>query len=130
MNAFGITGAVAVLFGMLAGVSGGAASTSWQKTDFHARVSERPPEELARRDFMSVCPPFFLRDEDGGIIDPVHGVNAGSPYSPKKTCGACHDYDLITGAYHFQQGRNEKLDPNLAAVYPWMSYPGQYGGRY
>ncbi len=34
---------------------------------------------------------------------------AGStePYSPKQTCGGCHDYDLISNAYHFQQGRTD-----------------------
>ncbi len=29
------------------------------------------------------------------------------PYSPKKTCGECHDYDQITNGYHFQQGRTD-----------------------
>ncbi|MCX8118655.1 MAG: hypothetical protein N3G78_12070 [Desulfobacterota bacterium] len=32
-------------------------------------------------------------------------MGSQSPYSPKKTCGACHDYDQITKGYHFQQGR-------------------------
>lgn len=79
---------------------------------------------------MAVCPPFFLKDEDGTIIDPVHRINQDRPYSPKKTCGACHDYDLITSAYHFQQGKNEKIKPELAAAYSWMLSPGNYGGRY
>ncbi len=100
------------------------------ETAFHPRVSERSPEELARRDFMSVCPPFFLRDEVGQVIDPVHGINDKRPYSPKKTCGQCHDYELITRGYHFQQGKDERLSPELAAMYPWMRTPGQYGGRY
>ena len=97
---------------------------------FHARVEQRTAEELARRDFMSVCPPFFLRDEQGLIIDPRHGVNVQQPYSPEKTCGQCHDYQRITSGYHFQQGKDEKLSPKLAALYPWMRTPGQYGGRY
>lgn len=97
---------------------------------FHAKVSERSPEELARRDFMSVCPPFFLKDQDGNVIDPVHGINTAIPYSPEKTCGQCHDYERITSGYHFQQGADEKLSPELAAMYPWMRTPGQYGGRY
>lgn len=29
------------------------------------------------------------------------------PYSPKRTCGGCHDYDAIANAYHFQQGRTD-----------------------
>ncbi len=97
---------------------------------FHARVIDRSADELARRDFMSVCPPFSLRDENGQVIDPVHGVNDGKPYSPEKTCGKCHDYHLITSGYHFQQGKDEKLSPQLAGMYPWMRTPGQYGGRY
>jgi len=97
---------------------------------FTSKVVDRSHEELARRDFMAVCPPFFLKDEDGTIIDPVHGINQDRPYSPKKTCGACHDYDLITSAYHFQQGKNEKIKPELAAAYSWMLSPGNYGGRY
>jgi len=97
---------------------------------FTPKVADRSHEELARRDFMAVCPPFFLKDEDGTIIDPLHGINQDRPYSPKKTCGACHDYDLITSAYHFQQGKNEEIKPELAAVYSWMFSPGNYGGRY
>ncbi|RPI49096.1 MAG: hypothetical protein EHM49_10480, partial [Deltaproteobacteria bacterium] len=97
---------------------------------FTPKVADRSHEELARRDFMAVCPPFFLKDEDGTIIDPVHRINQDRPYSPKKTCGACHDYDLITSAYHFQQGKNEKIKPELAAAYSWMLSPGNYGGRY
>ncbi|MBW2079729.1 MAG: hypothetical protein JRI27_02050 [Deltaproteobacteria bacterium] len=97
---------------------------------FTPKVADRSHEELARRDFMAVCPPFFLKDEDGTIIDPLHGINQDRPYSPKKTCGACHDYDLITSAYHFQQGKNEEIKPELAAAYSWMLSPGNYGGRY
>lgn len=97
---------------------------------FTPKVADRSREELAARDAMAVCPPFFLRDENGAVIDPVKGINQDRPYSPKKTCGACHDYDLITSAYHFQQGKNEGLRPELVAAYPWMLSPGQYGGRY
>jgi hypothetical protein len=58
-----------------------------------------------------VCPPFKLRDEQGRIIDPVHGVNDKGPYSSKQTCGACHNYQLITEGFHFTP-----------------LYPGQGGG--
>ena len=36
-----------------------------------------------------------------------NGIQAGSttPYSPRKTCGGCHDVDSIASGYHFQQGR-------------------------
>ncbi len=108
----------------------GAVRAASSPQGFHARVSDRSADELARRDFMSVCPPFFLRDENGQVIDPVHGVNDGKPYSPEKTCGRCHDYKRIISGYHFQQGKNEKLSGKFARMYPWMRTPGQYGGRY
>lgn len=42
-----------------------------------------------------------LRSESGALI------MAGStePYSPRATCGACHDVDQAASGYHFQQGR-------------------------
>jgi hypothetical protein len=37
-------------------------------------------------------------------------ITAGSsePYSPRKTCGFCHDIDKMANGYHFQQGRTDK----------------------
>jgi hypothetical protein len=86
--------------------------------------------EMTERSAKGVCPPFFLRDQKGRVIDPVHGVNASQPYSPKQTCGACHNYDKITRGYHFQQGKGEKVPPELSERYPWMTSPGNYGGRW
>jgi len=81
---------------------------------------------------LGVCPPFKLRDEQGKVIDPVHGINAKSPYSPKQTCGAkgCHNYSKITEGFHFQQGRGEKVPEKYAARYQWVSSPGNYGGNW
>lgn len=81
---------------------------------------------------VGVCPPFKLRDEQGKVIDPVHGVNSKVPYSPKQTCGAkgCHDYAKITEGFHFQQGRGEKVPPKYAERYRWVSSPGNYGGNW
>lgn len=107
--------------------------SSWQTSlaiDLHARVEERSAQEMARRSFMSVCPPFHLLTEDGAVIDPSKDMNTDKPYSPKKTCGRCHDYDRITSGYHFQQGKDERVSSEMAAIYPWMRSPGQYGGRY
>ncbi|PJB67455.1 MAG: hypothetical protein CO095_12150, partial [Armatimonadetes bacterium CG_4_9_14_3_um_filter_58_7] len=73
---------------------------------------------------------FFLRDEAGHVIDPVHGFNAAAPYSTKKTCGECHEYDKITEGFHFQQGRGEKPTPDMAKRYRWVSSPGNYGGTW
>jgi hypothetical protein len=77
-----------------------------------------------------VCPPFNLYDEVGNVIDPVHGLNAEKPYSPKQTCGKCHDYDKITQGFHFQQGKDEVASGNLAERYQWVSNPGNYGGNW
>jgi hypothetical protein len=49
-----------------------------------------------------------LIDYDGNEIS----LDSNIPYSPKNTCGECHDYDAITNAYHFQQGRTD-ADGNI-----------------
>ncbi len=77
-----------------------------------------------------VCPPFFLKDEAGNVINPVTGENIDKPYSPRKTCGECHDYDLVVEGFHFQQGRGEPVTKELAERYAWVTGPGQYGGRW
>ncbi len=81
---------------------------------------------------VGVCPLFPLREEKGGIINPVAGLNASAPYSPRQTCGAkgCHDYDKITQGYHFTQGKGEAMPPEFAARYQWASSPGNYGGNW
>lgn len=77
-----------------------------------------------------VCPPFKLRDEAGNVIDPVHGVNDRVPYSPKQTCGACHDYEKITQGFHFTQGKGEAPPQEYAERYAWITAPGNYGGNW
>jgi hypothetical protein len=54
------------------------------------------------------------------------------PYSPRKTCGACHDYDRITKGYHFQQGRTDGtgkiiVSDTFDSKYSWNLSPGMYG---
>lgn len=75
-----------------------------------------------------VCPPFHLLTEEGDTIDPVRGLNSDKPYSPKQTCGRCHDYELITQGYHFQQGKDEEPLELQAKRMQWVSSPGNYGG--
>ncbi|MBN2061250.1 MAG: hypothetical protein JW882_12625 [Deltaproteobacteria bacterium] len=71
---------------------------------------------------------IVLMDYEGNEID----LNNPVPYSPKNTCGVCHDYDEITMAYHFQQGRidsdgslivRDDKDPRK----PWLLSDGMYG---
>ena len=77
-----------------------------------------------------VCPPFFLLTEEGDTINPITGKNADKPYSPKQTCGKCHDYDLITQGFHFQQGKDEQPTEMLKERVQWASSPGNYGGSW
>ena len=59
-------------------------------------------------------------------------VDSNAPYSPRKTCGACHDYGQITNGYHFQQGRTDGsgkivIRDTFNPKYPWDLSSGMYG---
>ncbi|MBL7140506.1 MAG: hypothetical protein ISS74_06310 [Planctomycetes bacterium] len=96
-----------------------------------AVAGDGPPAPLSpRQPSGTVCPPFHLLDEDGNIIDPVAGTNADKPYSPRETCGKCHDYETITQAYHFMQGKGEEPTADQAARCQWALTPGNYGGTW
>jgi len=45
----------------------------------------------------------ILRDRLG---DPL-SQDSNEPYSPRATCGYCHNTDKIANGYHFQQGRTD-----------------------
>ncbi len=54
------------------------------------------------------------------------------PYSPRKTCGGCHNYGQITNGYHFQQGRTDGtgkivMGDTFDPKYPWSLSLGMYG---
>mgnify|MGYP003779193213 CR=1 FL=1 len=66
----------------------------------------------------------WLRNEQGGRI--TASLNRLDPYSPKKTCGACHDYAAITSGYHFQQGF-DKMKDGYDPRRPWILSPGMFG---
>ena len=70
-------------------------------------------------------PAIPLLDEDGN-----HVLDSNKPYSSKQSCGGCHDYDKITHAYHFEQGRDEANDnygKNHGGL-PHLVSPGYFGG--
>ena len=84
------------------------------------------------------CPPFFLRDENGNIINPTEDEEGnpvepgaqliGEPISSKQTCGACHDYNTITHGYHFQMGRDEMFPESKSIETRSISLsPGYFG---
>ena len=59
-------------------------------------------------------------------------IDAKKPYSPKRTCGGCHDYERITNGYHFQQGRTNGdrkivISDTFDQKYPWNLSSGMYG---
>ncbi len=74
--------------------------------------------------------------DDVMLLD-VHGqpiaVGETTPYSPRQTCGACHDVDDIANGYHFQQGRTDANgDVVVASDYfgdgrSYILSPGMYG---
>jgi len=54
------------------------------------------------------------------------------PYSPKRTCGACHHYNRIASGYHFQQGRTDGtgrivISDTFDTKRPWNLSSGMYG---
>ncbi|MCK5916660.1 MAG: hypothetical protein KAG92_11015 [Deltaproteobacteria bacterium] len=83
--------------------------------------------------------------DDSEIVTAAGGsiYKAGPPYSPKQTCGKCHDYHEITKAYHFREGANKDgkgisdtwcsenadnpLYKYLANAYGHLLSPGQFG---
>ena len=105
--------------------------------------------------FLFAHPDVTLLDENGNPIintlkndDNITAANGsvyyrGNPFSPKKTCGKCHDYNAITQAYHFRTGtgpkgedlsdtwsaehRNDPLYKYLANAYGYLLSPGQFG---
>jgi len=105
-----------------------AASASFRQTAASAEnesaATKRPMPP------WGACPPFLLRDEAGNVIDPVADQNADKPYSPKQTCGRCHDYEKITRGYHFTQGAGEEPVADQKARCLWASTPGNYGGTW
>ena len=71
---------------------------------------------------------IVLKGFDGSPL----ATDSKVPYSPRKTCGACHDYDQITKGYHFQQGRTDGTGKVIASdtfdsKYPWNLSSGMYG---
>ena len=70
---------------------------------------------------------IYLRDVNGEAID-TSEANA-APYSPKQTCGYCHDYHTIEEGYHFQQGADYIYDDygNDHGMYAWALSPGMIG---
>lgn len=72
------------------------------------------------------CGSFYLRNSNGDVINPLTGENSDQPFSTRKTCGSCHDYDLITKGYHFQQGW-DRISDTFSEEKPWELSDGMMG---
>jgi len=69
-----------------------------------------------------------IKGFDGTVLT----IDSKAPYSPRRTCGACHDYEQITRGYHFQLGRTDgagkiTIRDNFNPKYPWNLSSGMYG---
>ena len=89
--------------------------------------------------------PVIDQLDDGDTIAAANGsvYKKGPAYSPKQTCGKCHDYNSITKAFHFREGAgpdgrgvsDQWSDENndgtlykyLANAYGHLLSPGQFG---
>ncbi|MHC4959044.1 MAG: hypothetical protein ACYTGN_11790 [Planctomycetota bacterium] len=92
--------------------------------------SKDPIEEVALSGVPAAEHPHVpLRDHLGNHLT----ANAAEPYSPRETCGMCHDYNHIADGYHFQQGRtNSAGDIITKSDYfedgrDHLQSPGMYG---
>jgi len=77
---------------------------------------------------VSLHEKVVLKGFDGNPLT----IESKVPYSPKKTCGTCHDYNRITNGYHFQQGRTDGtgkivISDTFDQKYPWKLSAGMYG---
>jgi hypothetical protein len=71
---------------------------------------------------------IVVRGYDGNPLT----MQSKTPYSPKKTCGTCHDYNRITNGYHFQLGRTDGtgkivISDSFDEKRPWNLSSGMYG---
>ena len=84
------------------------------------------PISIPSQDFLHKK--IILKGFDGSPLT----LESKMPYSPKKTCGSCHDYDRITNGYHFQQGRTDEtgkivISDTFDPKYSWSLSSGMYG---
>jgi ubiquitin C-terminal hydrolase len=75
---------------------------------------------------IRTCGSFYLRTEDGQIINPLTGENSDKPFSSRQTCGSCHDYNTITQGFHFQQGW-DRISDSFSESMPWVLSDGMMG---
>lgn len=82
------------------------------------------PSVLYGNSDSSLHPLLRLLDKEG-----VPVLVSKKPISTKRSCGSCHDYDVISDSLHVQQGRNEHPSQVKSQTQlPGTSWsPGMYG---
>ena len=72
---------------------------------------------------------IVLRDHYGDAIE----IGSTEPYSPRETCGRCHDIDEISNNFHTQQGRTNEHGTIITKNdffedgRTWLQSDGMYG---
>ena len=72
---------------------------------------------------------IVLKDRMGNPLT----VDSTEPYSPRQTCGTCHDVDSIANGYHFTQGRTDDAgtmqmkDDFFSDGRDWLKSDGMFG---
>lgn len=73
--------------------------------------------------------PMPLKDHRGNVLT----ADSTEPYSGRWTCGGCHDLDIITNGFLFQQGRTDSsgafdmADDFFADGRTWIKSASRYG---
>ena len=126
-------------------VNGGAQTVQWDTTGVPegsyylvgvVSDGDAPP-------VIQICPAtikvwnVYPHDHTNIVLRDYYGaaIQAGStmPYSPRETCGACHDIDEISNGYHAQQGRTDEhgdiqtKDDFFEDGRTWLKSDGMYG---
>jgi hypothetical protein len=109
-----------VLAGFLAALGAACGSGAGETTD--AKPTGATRQALTTYHTADETGAVPLRDRLGNLI--ARGSTA--PYSPQRTCGGCHDVDVITQGYHFQQGKDVVAD-NYNPSKPWLLSDGMFG---
>ena len=78
---------------------------------------------------LSDHPHVALKDRAGNHL----AAGSNEPYSPRTTCGGCHDFAEVVKGYHFHQGRTDSNgnfimdDDYFGDGRNFLQSPGMYG---
>jgi len=91
---------------------------------------DSPPRNDTAANFPdSDHPHVVLKDRFGNQL----AADSREPYSPRETCGSCHNVDSVARGYHFQQGRTDSAGTLIVKEdffgdgRDYLISPGMYG---